>query len=343
MRECTGNDNKIALRYNYVFFFANDDYWRAILGEELYCHPNIKIYERAIEGNRFLQFLFRLHWSYSINRKINLPFKSIWFKRMYRQKFRSNLPLCFVYMGANNIRFDGGFTDYVRKQSSKNRQVMLHNDLIAKKCNYDYLEVRKKVDLATTYDKAEAEKYGIAYFPETTYSKLLPDPQKPEFKQDVYFLAMAKDRLPKIIQVYDHLEKNGIKCLFQICGVKPENQVNREGIQYIEPISYKENLQHVLESKCILEIIQGGSSDITTRVLEAIAYRRRLLTDCDLCDESYFNPGQLLKFRSAEEIDPKFIKAELNPIYYDPQLDTDPLKRIYFIQEKLGEFSDEST
>lgn len=342
MKECTIIDqasNERKLKHNYVFFFANSDYWRAILGQELYDHPNIKVYNYAFDGNRFLKYLFRIHWSYSINKRIRLPFKRIWFKKMYRQSFADNLPLCFVYLGVNSIRFDGGFTEYVKKQSSQNRQIILHNDLIAKKCDYDYYSVRNKVDNATTYDKGEAEKFGIKYFCETTYSKLLPEPERAEFRWDVYFLAAAKDRLPKIIAVYDKLEAEGLNCLFIICGVNPEDQIQRKGICYSEPISYEDNIRYVLLSKCILELIQGGSVDITTRALEAIAYRRRLLTDCPICEDDYFHPGQLQKFSSPEEIQSDFIKKALDPEEYMPLLDMNPLNRIYFFEEILGELS----
>lgn len=331
---------KPELKYNYVILFADDDYWKAILGKELYQHEQIKVYEKAFEGNRFLKMLFRLHWSYSINSKFNLPLKSIWFRKIYNQKFSKERPLCFIYMGANNIRYDGGFTDYVRKRSSKNRQVILHNDLISKKCKYDYRLVRDKVDLATTYDLDEAKKYGISYFCETTYSKLLPEPETVDFKYDVYFLGAAKDRFEKILQVYDKLSNDGLKCLFLIAGVSPEAQVERDGIQYISGISYLENLQYVIESKCILEIIQSDSCDITTRVLEAAAYRRKLLTDCSQCDEAYFNEGQLQKIGSVEDIDTESLKQDYDPNDFPPKLDMDPMNRIYFIEKNIEELPD---
>lgn len=323
------------LKYNFVFFFANCDFWKAILGTELYNSENSRVYKYAFEGNKFLQFLFRIHWSYKINNIIELPFKSLWFKKMYNQNFNNDLPLCFVYMGGNNIRFDGGFTDYVKKRSSKNRQVILHNDLIAKKCNYDYSIIRNKVDLATTYDLDEAKKYGLPYFQETTYSKLIEEPDNVNFEYDVYFLAAAKDRLPMIYNVYNKLTSAGVKCKFQITGVAPEDQISGEGLEFISILPYEESLKNIIKSKCVLEIIQGGSADITTRVLEAIAYKRRLLTNCQMCNNEFFNEGQLQVFENADDIDIDFILAPLNPDEYEPKLDMNPFNRLYFIQDEL--------
>ena len=92
------------LHFNFVFFFARDDYWEAIIGKELYSSPNVHIYKSAFSGHPILQRLFKLHWAYRINRIIELPFKWLWFKMMYNQKFDNDLPLCFIYMGGNNIR-----------------------------------------------------------------------------------------------------------------------------------------------------------------------------------------------------------------------------------------------
>ncbi len=343
MKECTVTEANTLpeLHYNFVFMFAGEDYWKAILGQELYDCENVHVYQGAFAGSALLQKLFKLHWAYRINAKVKLPFKSIWFRKMYRQKFPKNLPLCFVYMGANCIRFDGGFCKYVRTKNPKNRQVILHNDLISKKITYDYNTVRNKVDLVTTYDKNEAEKYGIHYFQETTYSKLVTEPDNVEFEQDVYFLGAAKDRLPTIYSVYKKLTSAGLKCKFQVAGVAPEDQIDGEGIEYISGITYEESLQHIIRSKCILELIQNGSCDITTRTLEAVAYRRRLLTNCTMCDPAYFNDGQLQIFERPEAIDISFIQQPMTPSQYPPQLDMNPLRRLYDIQDQLEMQNDE--
>lgn len=340
MKECMQEDKKTALtelNYNFVFLFAGDDYWKAILGKELYDCENVHVYQGAFEGSSILKKLFRLHWSYRINQKIRLPFKRIWFRRIYRQKFPKDLPLCFVYMGGNNIRFDGGLCDYIRKKNPNNRQVILHNDLIAKKCRYDYSIIRNKVELATTYDIDEAEKYNIHYFQEMTYSKLIEAPEQAQFAQDVYFLGAAKDRLSKILAVYRKLHDAGVKCKFQIAGVAPEHQVPGEGLEYITQVPYEESLHHIIQSKCVLELIQSGSRDITTRALEAIAYRRRLLTDCKLCDPALFHEGQLQIFDAAENISTSFVTAQMEPNQYSPKADLNPLRRLYDIQEQLEE------
>ena len=337
MKECTREEKRPALRYNFVFFFARDDYWKAILGEELYECENVHVYEEAFDGSPFLKKLFHYHWAYSVNRKLRLPFKRIWFRRMYRQSFRNDLPLCFVYLGGNNIRFDGGFCKYVRKQSPDNRQVVLHQDLISKKLDYDYEEVRSKVDLCTTYDKAEAEHYGIHYFQELTFSKLIPIPENVEFQQDVYFLGAVKDRLEKLIAVYKKLQNAGLICKFMIAGVPKEQQIQGDGISYITNIPYSENLKNVLHSRCILELAQGGSADSTVRAREAIAYGRKLLTDCQSTNPEFFHQGQLQVFSDPDAIDLSSLRDDYDPNCFPAKIDQSPILRLIDIQTQLEE------
>ena len=160
------------LRYNFVFWGVSYDYLRPILGEELYNSEYVHIYKGAFEGNTFLQALFHYHWAYRINEKINLPFKSLWFRKLYNQTFKHDLPLCFVYLGGHILLYDRGFTEYVRKQNPANRQVILHEDKVDKDGKTDYKTLHAKVDLAITYDESEAKKYGIHYYNQESYSKI---------------------------------------------------------------------------------------------------------------------------------------------------------------------------
>lgn len=320
------------LKYNFVFFFAESDFWQAIIGKELYDTDFCQVYKRAVKGSRLTEFLFRTHWAFSVNEKIDLPLKSLWYRRMYNQPFENGKPLCFVYMGANSIYHGLGFVDYVRKKDPRNRQVVMHQDLISKKINYDYNEYKKHFDLMMTYDKGEAEKYGIHYFPETVYSKLIPD-EPVEIEYDAYFLGAAKDRLDDIMAVYYRLHDAGLRCKFVLAGVPEEKKIVSDGIEYTTGISYIENLENVRKSNCVAEVIQGGSGGITLRSREAIAYGKKLLTNCTDIEAGWFNNGQLSVFSSPDSIDISFLREKGGA--YPTKIDMNPMKRLFDIQNEL--------
>ncbi len=317
MKECIPADNR-AFKYNYVILFATGDYFKHIFGDFSKQNNNLKIFEYAFESNTFLQTLFRLHWSYRINRKINLPFKRIWFRKIYKQHFERDLPLCFIYLGGNSIRYDGGLTKYIRKKSSKNRQVLVHFDLISKKCKYDYSIVRNKVDMAVTYDKNEAEKFVIDCHPMNFYTRTLPITEPAAFEYDAYFLGNAKDRMSQIMDVYYKLTGAGLRCHFLLANVPQQQQVNLKGIHYVRSISYEENLSFVQKSKCIVEIGQYGSSANTMRLSEALTYHRKLLTNCAAIknDPCYIQENMLV-FSDAKDIDINFLREPIDYRAFD--------------------------
>lgn len=84
-----------------------------------------------------------------------------------------------------------------------------------------------------------------------------------------------------------------------------------------------------------MEVVQGNSSDITTRAKEAMAYGKRLITDCRSDLWSCFHEGQLICFSEVSQIDPELIRADYPTGGYPPLLDMDPLKRLYDMQEQL--------
>ncbi len=325
------------LRYNFVFLFAESDYWQSILGKELYHSAHSRVYLYGTGASKLKKRLFHYHWAYRLNEKFRMPFKSLWYRDMYEQHFQNNLPIVFVFMGGNNIRFAGGFCDYVRKRNPQNKIMILHNDMIAKHYRgADYAEIRRMADLITTYDAKEAEKYGISYFQETTYAKLIPEPEQTTFDYDVFFLGAAKDRLPQIMRAYQYFKAQGLRVKFIVPGVPEEQQIIRDDMEY-QYISYRKNLEYILRSKCILEIIQKDSVDITTRALEAIAYRRKFITDCPLDLTGFFNKGQLYQFKDIEEVPTEPIAVQYNPNVFEACYDYSPMKRLYFIQKKLEE------
>ena len=110
--------------------------------------------------------------------------------------------------------------------------------------------------------------------------------------------------------------------------------------------SIEENFNNEIErilieiyNKNISLISSGNSSDITMRAKEAMAYGKRLITDCRSDLEPCFHEGQLICFSEVSQIDPDLIRADYPAEGYPPLLDMDPLKRLYDLQEQLEELN----
>ena len=334
MIECTREDKQF--HYNYVVFGAGDDFL------EPYFQPlkelsNVRIYKRAFTGNALLQSIFFVHWSYRLNRKIRLPMKKIWFHKMYRQTFKNNRPICFVFLGGKYLTDEPKLYRYIKRQNPKNQCIIYCLDLIAKK-HWDIDKVKAVSDHIVTYDAKEAEKYGVDHFVAMAYGAITEVTMPKVFENDVYFLGFAKDRLPQIHAVYQKMATHGLKCKFIICGVPEEQQLKGEGLIYSDPISYRENLENVKNSRCILEIMQGGSDAPTLRTEEAHIYRRKLLTNnTNLIGQPYYDASHMKVFSEPDEIDTVFVHDPIDYDAFDDSFDYSPQKLIDYFEILLEE------
>ncbi|MDE6409963.1 MAG: hypothetical protein K2K81_06935, partial [Muribaculaceae bacterium] len=193
-------------------------------------------------------------------------------------------------------------------------------------------------DLLLTYDPKEAQKYDITYY-SVPFSKTIDD-NTTSTEVDIYFLGQTKDRLSLIMETYHYLIKNGKKVNFILAEVPPEKQVELPGITYINgmSISYLDNLKNVLNSKCLLEIIQQNSSGDTIRIKEAIVYGKKILTNnIHIKERPFYNPENIAYFASPQDIDTTFLKSlskEL-PIDYHYKEQLSPARLLEFIEKKL--------
>ncbi len=320
-------------KYNYVFYSVNSDFFKPIFGS-LSKYPFVKVLSRAFNANAVVQKIFFLHWSAKLNKKVKLPFKNLWYKKMCCHKFENKKPCCYVFLGGKYITQDVKLFKYIKKLNPKNKCVVLYLDL-ASKGNIKIDNVKKVSDLIITYDSNDAKKLDINYLDIDYYTPLLDITTPQEFETDVYFLGFAKDRLAKIHNTYKYLVKNGVKCNFIICGAKPEDQIAGDGLCYSKPISYMENLENVNKSKCILEIIQGKSVAPTLRLREAKTYKRKLITNN--ANPEYLqsiDSDNLCVFDSDKEINIDFIKSDIKYEFFTNEYSS-PIKLVKYLEDVL--------
>lgn len=333
MKECTQEEKQT--RYNYVLFNAVGDYMEPVV-HPLKKYPFVRVYDRAFDGNSFLQKLCFLHWSKKLNRRIRLPGKRIWYRKMIEQDFTEDKPCCYVFYGGKYITEDRELFRYIKKKNPKNKCIVLCYDLISKK-HWNIEQVKKCCDHIVTYDPGEAEKYQVDFLQAFMYGAISEITEPETFENDVYFLGFAKDRLNQIHATYHTLSNAGLRCKFLICGVPKEQQIQGEGLHYIKPISYRENIENVKRSKCILELMQGGSNAPTLRIEEAHVYRRKLLTNHqNLVNLPYYDSNNMRVFSEPEQIDFDFLKAPIDYSSFDDSFDYSPYQLISYFENLLG-------
>lgn len=97
---------------------------------------------------------------------------------------------------------------------------------------------------------------------------------------DCYFLGFEKGRKKELSDLSEKLfqYKNHFIVINKIENV----------------ISYKENLEHVKKSSCIIEIVQKNQIGLSLRPFEAIAFRKKLLTNnIEILQEDFYSPENI--------------------------------------------------
>lgn len=324
--------------YNYVIFGSNWDLYR-VSYSDLDGLANVKYISTPYEfRSPVLKFLYRLHWSPTISRFINLPFKSIWNSGYFKNGFQDEIPICFIFFSPYCVYEKEGLVKYLRKKYPGAKMVCFFQDLLVLKKDLNINHIKNVFDLVISFDQAECKEHGLEYH-QLVYSNF-PVKESPEIPQsDVYFLGKAKNRLDEILKTYEHLKSKNLKCDFHLVGVNRENQVYPDEINYIQHMSYVENLQHIVATRWILEIMQQNGTGYTQRMCEAIAYNKKLLTNnMRITSAPFFKPQFISVFSDPCDIDALLltdITGDVVDYAFKDQLS--PKVFLLFIERKFAE------
>jgi hypothetical protein len=240
-------------------------------------------------------------------------------------------PICFILNGICFEFYHNQLTDYLRRTYPGCKLVLYLGDLI-RSYKFDINQSNNIFDVVATFDKGESLCYDLLYCEEPfSFHQIERNPALDSI--DVTFVGSAKGRLRDILAIYEILDEAGLHCDFHITGVPENQQKYADKILYNKQLSFYEVLQHVIASRCILEVLQQGESSPTTRVSEAIAYGKKLLSNClELETKPYYNPKHISIFKNPESIDIEFIKRDTGIINYNYIQNLSPLRMIENIE-----------
>lgn len=327
-------------RYNFVFFLEDFFEYNKVIYTEVGKRQNVRSVFGFYPKNKFLRVLFQLQHSKTTNKYFSLPFKSLWFSTYFKNDFADpNKPIVFIF-DARWLEYDymRDYAVWLRKKFPGCKLVANYIDIVAtweESAKPD--AIRHLVDLLVSYDKDDAAKYNMECHP-TVYSETKITKPNDTPMTDVFFVGAAKNRMQKILEAYDTLEKAGLKCYFYVMDAKPPYNQERSGIHYVEKdvwLSYEKCVQFVQHTKCVLEIMQQGAKGETLRVWEAITYGKMLLTNNQSVKESKFYSSDYVSVISENgDIDVEKIKNfESKPNPFKDQIT--PEAFLKYIAEKL--------
>lgn len=138
-----------------------------------------------------------------------------------------------------------------------------------------------------TFDTKDAKSFDIEFY--NQYASKVDSVNTQNCNFDFSFVGKNKDRKSLIESIEANLSKENFKTKFKII----ESDAQR--------IPYTEYLDFILDSRCLIDIVQKNQSGLTLRPLEALFYSRKLLTNNPMIiKEDFYHPNNIMIFNENE-------------------------------------------
>ncbi|MDE6301730.1 MAG: hypothetical protein K2M19_08440 [Muribaculaceae bacterium] len=177
--------------------------------------------------------------------------------------------------------------DPLRQVCHRSRRKMRH-----------YPEIMKRIGVRVcTFDPEDARNYGLDYVGQTYRFPDETDARIQHVGGEVFFIGVDKRRAPKLNEIAAELENEGIGYRFKLLFDKHSRhgQFPRlDACEITTPIPYSEVLNLTRGADCLLDILQPGQTGLTWRVLEAVFFGKKLITDnLNVKNEPFYRPENI--------------------------------------------------
>lgn len=242
----------------------------------------ILIIKKTKNSNIFKYLDFKDVESYYISNKENIIFKI----------FRKSHSFLFSIFFGNwkkkltkydkVILFDNGFQNIIAKYiKSKNPNIKIilwfWNPVIS---SSQLFLNNKYIDELWTYSKQDAKKYNMKY--NTQFYTFNLKLKESNLKKDIIFLGTDKGRKNALLKLEDEFTKAGLQTDFYI--IEKQEQY----------ISYEEYLDMLAYNRAILDFNLSENSPLTLRVMEALFFQKKLVTNnVDIINYDFYHPNNI--------------------------------------------------
>jgi hypothetical protein len=325
-------------KYFIIVNYTQPYSWPYYMWYDLLDFATIKYSPLGIK-NPIFQKLHKFHFSNKINQRLKLPFKFIW------SSYCSLKEEELTNIGINYIIFQTGVKyppSYIKYLKGKYRcKIILYmpdtieNMGIAKNISVfkEYLN-NYSIDQCFTFDPKDSHKFEIPLF--DMYSKVsFNETIVP--KNNLYYIGSyrTKERLYILHTIYNFV-RDKMKVQFILNGIEKSLQLEKTQMIYNKKCNYKEVLNDLQNSSCILEILNENQSGNTLRFKEAICYDKKLLTNNKLVLKSkFYNSDYIQYIENIEDIDYDWILKDIK-VDYNYSDEFSPKNFIKILNKCLG-------
>lgn len=202
---------------------------------------------------------------------------------------------------------------------------------------HDLIEqVESYYDCVISCNRIDADNKGWFYYPDCyTPDKAFVSAKHPDI--DVLFVGADKGRAKTAKELCHRLSSRGLNCKFIVLS-NYRVQEDVAGYSVIDKsIPYETYLRLLARANCVVEIVANGQNYCTLRTMEAVAYRKKLLTtNALLPEEPFYNEDQMLVINGIDKDDSidniaAFVKSPLSS-YYDADYPFSPSSLVDYVK-----------
>lgn len=141
-----------------------------------------------------------------------------------------------------------------------------------------------------TFDRKDAENYGMSFHHQIyPFSFFKKNGIEQDYKVDIFSFGKDKNRLNLFFDLKKTFDKIGLSSNIKLLA--DENKTYplcvSDMITYSE-VPYDAYINNLMSSRAMLDIIQSGQSGLTIRVLEALAFKKKLISNNESIKEYPF-------------------------------------------------------
>lgn len=249
-----------------------------------------------------------------------VPEKSLRYM-VYKALFILRIPLYTLFWGDWGKRlkeaerviifdygYQAGMENYIRKKNPSCQIYLFVWNVVDKNHRTHELFTDKNAIYCT--DRGCCETYHFKYN-HIFYARSYYRPYSPEYKNRLFFLGADKGRAPYLHELKGILEKSGLECDIRVL-LKSKDRAYRlplADIETEEALCYDDYRRELEHAGVLLDVNQKGQKALTMRVMEAIYFSKKLITNNeDIVNYDFYQENNIfllpqdLGLISAEEI-----------------------------------------
>lgn len=132
----------------------------------------------------------------------------------------------------------------------------------------------------SSFDTEDCDRYNLTYNNQVaSFFRDLSNPNP--ISNSIFFFGKDKGRLSHLRNLTDEFRSLGYVCDFNVVpdDRKKYSAHDFDGVKRVHYTAYRDLIKNELISSLLLEILQDGQGEITWRALEAMFYKRKLITN----------------------------------------------------------------